>query len=442
MKFNHPKLVPFDIKERIGKGSTSEVWRVTSKVNHRDFALKIIPKPKPVDLEFVLSVFIERLILSSLEESCFVKLFATFQNKDFFFLLLEFVPNGNLKRFLDSQKQLLSVSNRKALVFQVVLILEKLHSKGIVHQDLKPENLLVDKQGTLKLADFADCHVTHIEGVNDKLHEAFCKLTSVRKQLKSFSTASTLSTNSNESSCLTRNSIGLKRDDNRDSFECELISTRLAGTYQYLSPESMQEEMPHRSRDMWALGVIANQIMNADYLLNGSNEFEIMEKIDKGKYQWKEMPQTWYLFISELTTKKTANRLGCRKATLQENFDEVKQHLFFTTDQSGEEGSLWTPKQDPDVANDVVILTAKAVIPKWWFFRVQICLKLTPNAIQIVDGQQKAIDSIELSKITLCVSTQDNKLCVFVEGKEQRFQFVEGDSLSWIKAIQKVQKRE
>ena len=84
----------------------------------------------------------------------FVKMYSAFQNEDNLFFLLEFFQGGDL---LSRYEDLGNGIDEKVAQFyaaNIVVILETLHQKGVVHRDIKSENFLVADDGFLKLADF------------------------------------------------------------------------------------------------------------------------------------------------------------------------------------------------------------------------------------------------------------------------------------------------
>ena len=82
-----------------------------------------------------------------------VQLFGAYQDNDHLYMLMEWVPGGELFYYIDMHQ---SFDERTACFFtaNVVLMMEYLHSHGVIYRDLKPENLMVDTNGYLKLADF------------------------------------------------------------------------------------------------------------------------------------------------------------------------------------------------------------------------------------------------------------------------------------------------
>lgn len=95
----------------------------------------------------------ENWILKGIEHPFIVKLIESFQDTQYVYLILEFIPGGELYRRLRSEGRL---AESVVLFYgsQILLAIRYLHLNEITYRDLKPENLLLDSRGSIKLADF------------------------------------------------------------------------------------------------------------------------------------------------------------------------------------------------------------------------------------------------------------------------------------------------
>ena len=84
----------------------------------------------------------------------FVKLYSTFQNEDNLFFLLEFCQGGDLLQRYENLGNGIDEEVAQFYAANIVVVLETLHQKGVVHRDIKSENFLVADDGFLKLTDF------------------------------------------------------------------------------------------------------------------------------------------------------------------------------------------------------------------------------------------------------------------------------------------------
>ena len=149
-----PSIKDFEIIKPISKGAFGSVYLSKKKSTGEYFAIKVLKKADMVAKNQITNVKAERAIMMWQGESDFVaKLYWTFSSKDYLYLVMEYLNGGDcasLVRILSG----LPEDWAKKYVAEVVLGVEHLHERGVVHRDLKPDNLLIDQKGHLKLTDF------------------------------------------------------------------------------------------------------------------------------------------------------------------------------------------------------------------------------------------------------------------------------------------------
>ena len=101
-------------------------------------------------VEYVIN---EKNILSQMSNEFIVRGVYTFQSKKFLYMVMEFMKGGDFSSLLE-QVGSFDEDTAKYYLAQIVLALEYLHSKGVIHRDLKPDNILIDSEGRIKLTDF------------------------------------------------------------------------------------------------------------------------------------------------------------------------------------------------------------------------------------------------------------------------------------------------
>lgn len=146
-------LDDFDIKQTVGTGSFARVHLAKSKINQKYYAIKAIDKKDLVTRRQLAHAQNERLILSSVSHPFVVKLWGTFQSESHVFLVMDYISGGELFRMIRKQKKF-TEEQAKFYAAEVVLALEYLHSIDIAYRDIKPENILIDQRGHVKLTDF------------------------------------------------------------------------------------------------------------------------------------------------------------------------------------------------------------------------------------------------------------------------------------------------
>ena len=154
----------------LGKGSFGEVFLV-QKINTKEkFAMKVLRKERIMGQNLLKYALAERNVLSLSHHPFIVKLNYAFQTSTKLFLILEYCPNGDLAKHLMLEKRF-SEPRAKFYICEVLLALENLHQRDIIFRDLKPDNVVLDKDGHCKLTDFG----LSKEGVNEnQFAQSFC----------------------------------------------------------------------------------------------------------------------------------------------------------------------------------------------------------------------------------------------------------------------------
>nr|CAH7732227.1 unnamed protein product [Callosobruchus chinensis] len=150
------KLDRFIRLAKAGEGTYGVVYKAKNKLTGKNVALKRIKLEK--EAEGVPPTAIREIsLLKGLRHSSIVELLDVMQTTDKLYLVFEYL-DLDLKRYLDNTKSPLEDSKRwspfQSYMKQLIEALAYLHSHRILHRDLKPQNLLVDKEGHIKLADF------------------------------------------------------------------------------------------------------------------------------------------------------------------------------------------------------------------------------------------------------------------------------------------------
>lgn len=144
----------FEIIKPISKGAFGSVYLSKKKSTGDYYAIKVLKKADMVAKNQVTNVKAERAIMMWQGESDFVaKLYWTFSSKDYLYLVMEYLNGGDCASLIKVLGALPEDWTMKYIA-EVVLCVQHLHSRQIVHRDIKPDNLLIDAKGHLKLTDF------------------------------------------------------------------------------------------------------------------------------------------------------------------------------------------------------------------------------------------------------------------------------------------------
>lgn len=139
----------------IGKGSFGFVILAKSKKNNLTYALKQTRKVDVIKKKGMKFVLRERKALRAIDNPFVVKLCGSFQDRACVYLVLEYVPGGDLGWLQYSKlNQRLPEDDARFYASEILVALQYMHSVGYMHRDVKPENILLDQDGHIKLGDF------------------------------------------------------------------------------------------------------------------------------------------------------------------------------------------------------------------------------------------------------------------------------------------------
>ncbi|KAM8915157.1 protein kinase C eta type isoform 2-T2 [Spinachia spinachia] len=240
-------------------------------VKDQVFAVKVLKKDIILQDDDVECTMTEKRVLSlACCHPYLTQLYCCFQTPDRLFFVMEFVNGGDLmfhiqksRKFEEPRACFYTAEITSALIF--------LHNKGILYRDLKLDNVLLDKDGHCKLADFGMCKEGIFDGVNTG---TFC------------------------------------------------------GTPDYIAPEILQEMLYGPSVDWWALGVLLYEMLSGHAPFEAENEDDLFEAILKEDIVYASWLSTEAVnILKALLTKNPARRLGCVASEIGE--EAVTSHAFF-----------------------------------------------------------------------------------------------------------------
>jgi serine/threonine protein kinase len=258
----------------IGKGSFGKVVLVSKKETQELFAMKILSKEHCVRRRQVKHTKTERDVLAMVSHPYIVCLHHAFQTSDKLYFVMDYCPGGDMFHHLAKQRRF---SERVCSVYaaEIVLALEYLHSFGIIYRDLKPENLLLDGNGHLKLADF-----------------------------------------------------GLAKDNVHDA---TYGASSACGTPAYLSPEVVNKQTHGNAVDWWGLGMVTFEMLTGLPPWYSPDHKKILRQIKGADARTLRYPKATSAearsFVVALLEKSPGNRLGSGGNV--GGVEAIKQHPFF-----------------------------------------------------------------------------------------------------------------
>ena len=268
----------------IGRGAFGEVHVCCEKKTGQIVAVKKIRKDVLMMKNQVIHTRNEQLFMSKVKSPWIVELKASFQEDDFLYLVMEYLPGGDFMNLL-IKKDILTEEEARFYLAELILAIESIHKLDCIHRDIKPDNILIDKTGHIKLSDFGLAKVSEkIFDLNNNINGEY------------------------------------KSNSHQKNYSC-------VGTAYYVAPEVLNKKGYGPEIDWWSVGVIFFEMLIGYAPFCSKHTNEVCQKV-----------LNWKKFLKIPSKKKVSKdaedlifklinnpneRLGIRGA------DEIKKHPFF-----------------------------------------------------------------------------------------------------------------
>ncbi|CAI2369758.1 unnamed protein product [Moneuplotes crassus] len=291
----------FNMKYAIGRGGFGKVWKVEYKRDNNIYAMKILSKARIIGKNCVKSIMNERKILEILDCPFLVNLKFAFQDHHNCYLVTDLMSGGDL-RYAFIQKKTFTEDQAKFIIGAILIGLDYIHDYNIIHNDIKPENIVFDNEGYPRITDFG---------------------------------------------------ISICSTNNWDSKILPGCDARCIGTLGYMAPEKIFNTGYSRMVDFYALGVILYEFIlgRKPYKCKDRKELKEKMKNDPAFISKSEHPDTWSSdarnFANRLLDKSETDRIG------SEGIEEILTHPWFDDlDWDKLENRELTPPYIPETESD------------------------------------------------------------------------------------------
>ncbi|XP_053950445.1 rho-associated protein kinase 1 isoform X3 [Anastrepha ludens] len=266
----------FDFIKLIGAGAFGEVQLVRHKSSRQVYAMKRLSKFEMMKRPDSAFFWEERHIMAHANSDWIVQLHFAFQDAKYLYMVMDYMPGGDIVSLMSMYE----IPEKWAIFYtmEVVLALDTIHNMGFVHRDVKPDNMLLDRHGHLKLADFGTCMRMGPNGL--------------------------------------------------------VVSSNAVGTPDYISPEVLQSQGVDneygRECDWWSVGIFLYEMLVGDTPFYADSLVGTYGKIMDHKNSLSfpaevEISESAKSLMRAFLTDRT-QRLG------RHGIDEIKAHPFFSND--------------------------------------------------------------------------------------------------------------
>ena len=143
----------YEVIEKIGTGGMATVYRAQDQRLNRFVAVKVLKNEYSEDKKFVAKFRQEAQSIASMSHPNIVGVYDVGEDEGMHYIVMEYVDGITLKAYIE-KKGKLSVREAVGISLQIANGLEAAHINNIIHRDIKPQNILISKDGTAKVSDF------------------------------------------------------------------------------------------------------------------------------------------------------------------------------------------------------------------------------------------------------------------------------------------------
>ena len=149
----------YEILDKIGTGGMSDVYKAMDHILGREVAVKVLKQEFAEDVTFVTKFRSEAQSAAGLEHPNIVNIYDVGSENGMYYIVMEYVEGITLKTYIEKKGQL-NFKEAISIAIQVGRGIEAAHNKGIIHRDIKPQNIIISTEGKVKVTDFGIARAT------------------------------------------------------------------------------------------------------------------------------------------------------------------------------------------------------------------------------------------------------------------------------------------
>jgi len=308
----------YALVEPIGTGGFGTVWLARRRRTGDLSAIKVVSQADTRKRNMSSAVLLEKTILELADHACVVKLLFSFSTPNNLYMVMEYQAGGDCFTLLQSYG-FLEEKLVRWFCAEALLGLQYLHDNAIIHRDVKPSNMLITKDGHIKLADFG---------------------------LSSADKREVLFTTSDEEAAATSGDVA-----SEVHIQPLKLRTGAVGTPDFLAPELLKRHEFSYEVDFWALAVVAYQLVVGETPFEAEDAQSVYKRILEQAYNGFEPPIAQVIDLPEcgdlltrLLVAEPSQRLGA--GAPGEGCNTILEHAYFAPIDplSVDKGPLWSRK--------------------------------------------------------------------------------------------------
>lgn len=294
----------YKIVQMIGGGGMANVYLAQDMILEREVAIKILRMDFSNDDEFIKRFNREAQSATSLAHPNIVSIYDVGEEEDIYYIVMEYVKGLTLKQYIQQNNQI-PIEKTLHIMAQITSAISHAHQHGIIHRDIKPQNVLIDDANHVKITDF---------GIATAL-----------------SATSITQTNA------------------------------VLGSVHYLSPEQARGGMANKKSDIYSLGIVMFELLTGRLPFSGESAISIalkhLQSSTPSPRRWNPtIPQSVENIVLKATAKDSFHRY--------ENVDEMKEDIVTALSPNRKEEKPFIIPEDMDATKAIPIITQDTYTPE------------------------------------------------------------------------------